>query len=71
MTVSLDLKNTIYLRKDSVANCLIEPTDQYLRTFSWNKVRYRSDRPMAELIETLQKVGGPLLVNSSSESQAY
>ncbi|CAN8099516.1 unnamed protein product [Discula destructiva] len=32
-----------------------KPTDQYMRTFSWNKVRYRSDRPMVELIETLQK----------------
>lgn len=42
--------------RTSVANRLTEPTDQYLRTFSWNKVRYRSDRPMAELIETLQKV---------------
>lgn len=39
-----------------VANSLTEPTDQYLRTFSWNKVRYRADRPLGELIENLQKV---------------
>ncbi|ROV91780.1 hypothetical protein VSDG_06510 [Cytospora chrysosperma] len=32
-----------------------KPTDQYLRTFSWNKVRYRADRPLSELIENLQK----------------
>ncbi|KAI7787048.1 vacuolar atp synthase subunit c 1 [Diaporthe eres] len=32
-----------------------KPTDQYLRTFSWNKVRYRADRPLGELIENLQK----------------
>lgn len=39
-----------------MANSLTEPTDQYLRTFSWNKVRYRADRPLGELIENLQKV---------------
>jgi V-type H+-transporting ATPase subunit C len=39
-----------------MANSLKEPTDQYLRTFSWNKVRYRADRPLSELIENLQKV---------------
>ena len=33
-----------------------EPTDQYLRTFTWNKVRYRADKPIGELIDTLQKV---------------
>ena len=30
--------------------------DQYLRTFSWNKVKYRADKPLAELIDMLQKV---------------
>lgn len=35
-----------------------EPTDHYLRTFNWNKVRYRTDRPLGELIENLTKVGG-------------
>lgn len=32
-----------------------KPTEQYLRTFSWNRVRYRADKPIAELIESLQK----------------
>lgn len=32
-----------------------KPTDQYLRSFQWNKVRYRADRPLGELIENLQK----------------
>ncbi|KAI9677084.1 MAG: Vacuolar ATP synthase subunit C [Caeruleum heppii] len=29
--------------------------DQYLRNFTWNKVKYRADRPLAELIDLLQK----------------
>lgn len=37
-----------------------------MRSFSWNKVRYRSDRPLAELIETLQKVG--VIVRAHSET---
>ncbi|KAK1825644.1 V-type proton ATPase subunit C [Podospora conica] len=32
-----------------------KPTDHYLRTFQWNKGRYRADRPLGELIENLQK----------------
>ncbi|KAG6031136.1 hypothetical protein E4U41_007700 [Claviceps citrina] len=32
-----------------------KPTDQYLRNFSWNKVRYRSDKSLGELIDVLQK----------------
>ncbi|KAK4673524.1 Vacuolar ATP synthase subunit C [Podospora pseudopauciseta] len=31
-----------------------KPTDQYLRSFQWNKLRYRADRPLVELIENLQ-----------------
>ncbi len=26
-----------------------------MRSFSWNKVRYRADRPIGELIDNLQK----------------
>jgi len=33
-----------------------EPVEQYLQTFSWNKVKYRSDKPIAELIDSLRKV---------------
>lgn len=32
-----------------------EPTDQYLNSFSWNKIRYRADKSLGELISTLQK----------------
>ncbi|KAI0484746.1 ATPase, V1 complex, subunit C [Xylariaceae sp. FL0804] len=32
-----------------------KPTDQYLRSFSWNKVRYRADKPVGELADILQK----------------
>ncbi|KAI9850210.1 MAG: Vacuolar ATP synthase subunit C [Thelocarpon superellum] len=31
------------------------PVDQYLRGFSWNKVKYRADKSLAELIDMLQK----------------
>ena len=37
-----------------------EPADQYLRTFAWNKVKYRADKPLAELIDSLQKVSEAL-----------
>lgn len=37
----------------------IEPVDQYLRTFQWNKVKYRADKPIADLIDSLQKVCFP------------
>ncbi|EFW13922.1 Vacuolar ATP synthase subunit C [Coccidioides posadasii str. Silveira] len=32
-----------------------KPVDHYLRTFSWNKVKYRADKPLSELIDLLQK----------------
>ncbi|KAI9038738.1 H(+)-transporting V1 sector ATPase subunit C [Aspergillus affinis] len=32
-----------------------KPVDQYLRTFSWNKVKYRADKSLGELIDLLQK----------------
>jgi len=32
-----------------------KPADQYLRTFAWNKVKYRADKPLAEIIDSLQK----------------
>ncbi|TVY85095.1 V-type proton ATPase subunit C [Lachnellula suecica] len=32
-----------------------KPADHYLRTFNWNKVKYRADKPLAELIDSLQK----------------
>ncbi|KAM7182992.1 V-type proton ATPase subunit C [Rhypophila sp. PSN 637] len=30
-------------------------TDRYITAFQWNSVRYRSDRPLGEIIEILQK----------------
>ncbi|KAF2679965.1 vacuolar ATP synthase subunit C [Lentithecium fluviatile CBS 122367] len=32
-----------------------KPVDQYLRTFQWNKIKYRADKPIADLIDSLQK----------------
>ncbi|KAI2635118.1 vacuolar ATP synthase-like protein subunit C 1 [Xylaria nigripes] len=32
-----------------------KPTDQYLRSFIWNAVRYRADKPVGELVSSLQK----------------
>lgn len=32
-----------------------KPADQYLRSFSWNKIKYRTDRPLIELIDSLRK----------------
>jgi V-type H+-transporting ATPase subunit C len=31
------------------------PVENYLQSFQWNKVKYRADKPIAELIDTLQK----------------
>lgn len=36
---------------------VLEPVEQYLRTFSWNKVKYRADKSLGELIDLLGKVG--------------
>ncbi|KAJ5098788.1 hypothetical protein N7532_005789 [Penicillium argentinense] len=32
-----------------------KPVDQYLRTFQWNKVKYRADKSLSELIDLLHK----------------
>lgn len=32
-----------------------KPTDSYICSFQWNKVRYRAEKPLGELIENLQK----------------
>ena len=42
---------------DGMADSMgLEPTEQFLNSFSWNKVRYRADRPLVDLIDILQKV---------------
>lgn len=33
----------------------IEPAEVYLKTFHWNKVKYRADKPIGEIVDTLQK----------------
>ncbi|KAH7359102.1 vacuolar ATP synthase subunit C [Plectosphaerella cucumerina] len=32
-----------------------KPTDHYISSFAWNKVRYRADKPIGELVDVLQK----------------
>ncbi|MCJ1348937.1 Vacuolar ATP synthase subunit C [Peltigera leucophlebia] len=32
-----------------------KPVEQYLKTFHWNKVKYRADKPLGEIIDILQK----------------
>ncbi|CAK3986468.1 probable H+-ATPase V1 subunit c, vacuolar [Lecanosticta acicola] len=32
-----------------------KPVENYLQSFQWNKVKYRADKPISELIDTLQK----------------
>lgn len=56
--VADSLKGILDGDEDKVAQQKIvndKPTDQYLRSFQWNKVRYRADRPLEELIDNLQK----------------
>lgn len=44
-------------RIEECANhCVAEPVDHYLSSFSWNKVKYRAEKPISELIDILQKV---------------
>ncbi|KAL8782717.1 MAG: hypothetical protein Q9213_005141 [Squamulea squamosa] len=32
-----------------------KPAEQYLKSFHWNKVKYRADKPLGEIIDTLHK----------------
>ncbi|RKF65861.1 V-type proton ATPase subunit C [Golovinomyces cichoracearum] len=32
-----------------------KPADQYLKSFSWNKHKYRTDKPLIEIIDSLRK----------------
>ncbi|KAI9050745.1 hypothetical protein LZ554_004865 [Drepanopeziza brunnea f. sp. 'monogermtubi'] len=52
------LKNLLEGDEDKIAQQKTvndKPADQYLRSFNWNKVKYRTDKPLAELIDSLQK----------------
>ncbi|TLS23288.1 uncharacterized protein PpBr36_05932 [Pyricularia pennisetigena] len=56
--VADSLKNLLDGDEDKVAQHKTvndKPTDHYITHFSWNKVRYRADRPLGELIDTMQK----------------
>ncbi|KAM5356296.1 hypothetical protein ACJ41O_002942 [Fusarium nematophilum] len=56
--VADSLKNVLDGDEDRIAQYKMvndKPTDQYLSTFSWNKIRYRADKSLGELISTLQK----------------
>lgn len=50
-----EFRATVLIREGWTKLCT-EPADQYLRTFNWNKVKYRTDKPLVELITSLQKV---------------
>lgn len=38
-----------------LTSCLSGPVESYIQNFQWNKVKYRADKPISELIDTLQK----------------
>ncbi|KAF5025271.1 hypothetical protein F66182_2656 [Fusarium sp. NRRL 66182] len=68
--VAESLKNVLEGDEDRIAQYKMvndKPTDQYLSTFSWNKIRYRADKSLAELISTLQKARLPELVNVDND----
>ncbi|KAL1961943.1 hypothetical protein VTN77DRAFT_724 [Rasamsonia byssochlamydoides] len=48
-----------------------KPVDQYLRTFSWNKVKYRADKPIGELIDLLQKEAASIDSDVRSKYSQY
>ncbi|PFH63339.1 hypothetical protein XA68_13796 [Ophiocordyceps unilateralis] len=52
------LRQVLHNDEDRIASYKMvndKPTDQYLRNFSWNKIRYRADKPLGELVDTLRK----------------
>jgi V-type H+-transporting ATPase subunit C len=57
--VADSLKNILEGDEDKIAdqkNVNDKPVDHYLQTFQWNKVKYRADKPISELVDILQKV---------------
>ena len=47
----------------------LEPAEQYLKSFHWNKVKYRADKPLGEIVVTLQKVAGSTVTNEGTPSE--
>ncbi|KAI9698977.1 MAG: Vacuolar ATP synthase subunit C [Candelina mexicana] len=48
-----------------------KPVDQYLRSFSWNRIKYRADKSIAELIDSLQKEAGSIDNDVKSKYNQY
>ncbi|PKS11847.1 hypothetical protein jhhlp_001141 [Lomentospora prolificans] len=48
-----------------------KPTDQYITNFVWNKVLYRPDKPLAELVDALQKELGSLDNDIKTKTNQY
>ncbi|PGH01351.1 V-type H+-transporting ATPase subunit C [Blastomyces parvus] len=52
------LKNVLDGDEERISNMKTvndKPVEQYLKTFQWNKVKYRAEKSLAELIDLLQK----------------
>ncbi|RJE17466.1 hypothetical protein PHISCL_10196, partial [Aspergillus sclerotialis] len=56
---------------EKMKNVNDKPVDQYLRTFSWNKVKYRADKSLGELIDLLQKEGASIDNDIRSKYSQY
>lgn len=56
MTVGNRITETEFLLQ--LLRLELEPAEQYLKSFHWNKVKYRADKPLGEIVVTLQKVLG-------------
>ncbi|KAH0264708.1 ATPase, V1 complex, subunit C, partial [Aureobasidium melanogenum] len=56
--VADSLKNILEGDEDKIAdqkNVNDKPVDHYLQSFQWNKVKYRAEKPISELVDMLQK----------------
>lgn len=47
-----------------------EPVEKYMRTFTWNKVRYRADKSIGELVASLQSVSRSYRATGSGPAHA-
>ncbi|KAL9092303.1 MAG: hypothetical protein Q9165_004477 [Trypethelium subeluteriae] len=48
-----------------------KPVDQYLQSFSWNRVKYRADKPLVDLIDALQKDAASIDNDVKAKFQQY
>ena len=56
MTVGNRITETEFLLQ--LLRLELGPAEQYLKSFHWNKVKYRADKPLGEIVVALQKVLG-------------